>query len=96
MTLARRERDRRIQVAERRLVRETAAILTHLEREVGRRQERARRVAAAAAGNEVDRRVGRTLTLALRDIEARLTATIRTGGIEVVRGEPKPPPGGQR
>jgi hypothetical protein len=96
LTLARRERDRRIQVAERRLVRQAAAILTHLEREVGRRQERARRVAAAAAGKEVDRRVGRTVTLALRDIEATLTATIRTGIVEVVGGEPKPLPGGRR
>jgi hypothetical protein len=96
LTLARRERDRRIQVAERRLARQAAKIFAYLEREVGRRQERARRVAAAAAGKEVDWRVGSSAALALRDIEAKLTATIRTGVVEVVHGEPKSPSGGPR
>jgi hypothetical protein len=77
LALARRERDKRIQVAEQRLARQAAEILARLEREVGRLQERARRIVAAAASKELERRVQSSVESALRDIEERLTATMR-------------------
>lgn len=76
---ARRERDSRIQAAEQQLASQAAEVFARLEREAGRLQERARRVAAAAAAKEVDRRVARSVAPALRSIEGKLTATLSLG-----------------
>jgi hypothetical protein len=84
LTLARRERDSTIRAADQRLAKQAAEIFAHLEREAGRLQERARRVAVGAARKEVDRRVGRSLAAALCDIEDRLIATVRRGAGEAV------------
>jgi hypothetical protein len=79
LALAQRERDKSVQVAEQRLAKQAAEIFARLEREVGRLQERARRIVAAAASKEVERRVQSSVESALRDIEERLTATMRGG-----------------
>ena len=60
-----------------RLVKRAVASFAQFEREVGRLQERARRVVAAAATEEVDRRLERSIAPLLRDIEARLTDALR-------------------
>jgi len=72
-------RNKRIETAEHRLAKRAAEIFARFEREVGRLQERARRVVAAAASKEVGRRVERSVEPALREIEDRLTATVRGG-----------------
>jgi hypothetical protein len=54
------------------------------EREVGRLQERARRVVAALAAEEVDRGLEDSIAPMLRQLEARLT--------EIVRGASDPRP----
>ena len=63
--------------AEDRLVKRAVASFAQFEREVGRLQERARRVVAAAATEEVDRRLERSIAPLLREIEARLTDALR-------------------
>jgi predicted transcriptional regulator len=79
LALAQRERDKSVQVAEQRLAKQAAEIFACLEREVGRLQERARRIVAAAASKELERRVQGSVESALREIEERLTATMRGG-----------------
>ena len=63
--------------AEDRLVKRAVGSFAQFEREVGRLQERARRVVAAAATEEVDRRLERSIAPLLREIEARLTDALR-------------------
>ena len=63
--------------ADHRRARRAAEIFARFEREVGRLQERTRRIVAAAASKEVDRRLERSVEPVLREIEERLTATIR-------------------
>jgi hypothetical protein len=82
LALAQQERDRRIQAAERQLAKQAVEVFARLEREVGRLQERARRMVVAAARKEMDRRMHRSAESALRDIEEKLTAAVR-GGVAV-------------
>ena len=84
LALARRDRDRGVRAAERRLARQAAEIFARLERDAGRLQERARSAAAAGAAKVVDRRVERCVESALREIEDKLIAGVRRGVAETI------------
>jgi hypothetical protein len=84
--LAQRRLTIEIHAAQDRFIRRAAATFARFERAVGRLQERARRVAAAAASQEVDRHLERSIAPALREIEARLTEAIR-GSTDATRAD---------
>jgi hypothetical protein len=75
--LADAEEAMRIPGAEDRHAKRAVESFARFERQVGRLQERARRVVATAAAEEVDRRLEWSITPMLREIEARLTDTVR-------------------
>jgi hypothetical protein len=75
--LADAEEAMRIPGAEDRHAKRAVESFAHFERQVGRLQERARRVVATAAAEEVDRSLEWSITPMLREIEARLTDTVR-------------------